>query len=74
MRLSRHARNRSRLYRIQSAEIELIVAGGRLIDFDARGNPRIAAVVADGREILVVVALDNPDLVITLMERGINES
>jgi Domain of unknown function (DUF4258) len=61
MRLSRHARNEMRLYRIAPEEVERTMTdpGGR--ELDDRGNARLVGEAADGRPILVVVAGDDPD-------------
>jgi len=67
--LTRHAANRCRLYRIALGEIERIVRTGKALEPDMRGNRRILGAAADGRELIIVVALDNPELVITLIER-----
>jgi hypothetical protein len=54
MRLSRHARNEMRLYRVSPEEIEATIAHPTARDLDDRGNPRLAGETADGRRILVV--------------------
>lgn len=69
MRFTRHARNRRRLYRVEIGEIERILRSGTELAPDERGNRRILGVIRHGRELIVVVALDNPGLVITLIER-----
>ncbi len=68
MRFTRHARQRLKLYRLTRDQAEAIAAGGVLTGRDARGNPRRTGAV-DARTIVVVIALDNPDLIITLYER-----
>ena len=68
MRFTHHARNRMRLYRIAPTQAARIARWGEDDGADARGNHfRVGWI--DGRLIRVVIALDNPDLVITLYER-----
>jgi hypothetical protein len=68
VRFTRHARQRLKLYRVTRDQAEVIAGSGALADPDARGNPRRTGAV-DARTIVVVIALDNPDLIITLYER-----
>lgn len=68
MRFTRHARQRLKLYRVTRDQAEVIAGSGALADPDARGNPRRTGAI-DSRTIVVVIALDNPDLIITLYER-----
>lgn len=68
MEFSRHAKRRLRLYEVTQAQAEAIVASGEDDGTDKDGNPRKIGLV-DGRWIRVVVALDDPDTVITLFER-----
>ena len=68
MRFTRHARQRLKLYRVTRDQAEAIAASGTLTGHDASGNPRRTGAV-DDRTIVVVIALDNPDLIITLYER-----
>lgn len=70
MRLSRHARNEMRLYGIASDDIEATVASPASREFDDRGNARLSGETSDGRPILVVVAHDDPDFVITVFLRS----
>ena len=70
MRLTRHARNRARLYALTHGEIYRVLTGGATLAPDRRGNPRRLGRARDGRQIVVVVALDNPELVITLIDRS----
>jgi hypothetical protein len=69
MRLSRHARNEMRLYRIRPEDIEATIAAPAARDVDDRGNARLTGATQDGRPILVVVARDDPDFVITVFLR-----
>ena len=68
MRFTRHARQRLKLYRVTREQAEAITASGALSEPDAKGNPRRTGVV-DACTIVVVIALDNPDLIITLYEQ-----
>jgi hypothetical protein len=54
-----------RLYRISQTDIATTIAEPSGTDRDERGNLRLAGETADGRPILVVVASDDPDFVIT---------
>jgi hypothetical protein len=57
-----------RLYRVTKTQAMVIARWGEEDGTDERGNSfRVGWV--DGRRIRVVIALDNPDLVITLYER-----
>jgi hypothetical protein len=70
MKLSRHARNEMRLYRISLQDVEATVANPAGRDLDERGNARLTGETEDGRPILVVVAGDDPNLVITVFVRS----
>ncbi len=70
MRLTRHAKNRLRLYSLNADEIDRLLTRGTALPPDENGNRRVLGTVADGREFMLVIALDNPDLVITLIERS----
>jgi len=70
VRLTRHAKNRLRLYSLSADEIDRLLISGTALPLDENGNRRVLGTVADGREFMLVIALDNPDLVITLIERS----
>ena len=70
MRLSRHARNEMRPYRIHPQDVEAAVTNPASQDRDDRGNARLTGETVDGRPILVVVARDDPDFVITVFLRS----
>ncbi len=59
-----------RLYRISPQDVEAAVTNPAQRDRDERGNARIAGETGDGRPILVVVARDDPDFVITVFLRS----
>lgn len=70
MRLSRHARNEMRLYGIDAADLQATIAKPVSRQLDERGNTRLGGTTRDGRPILVVVAGDDPDFVITVFLRS----
>lgn len=55
-----------RLYRISEQEVERVVTTSHGVARDAKGNARLAGRADDGREIVVIVAADDPELAITL--------
>ncbi len=59
-----------RLYRIASKDIEATMNEPVSRELDDRGNARLAGETADGRPILVVVAADDPDFVVTVFRRS----
>jgi hypothetical protein len=54
-----------RLYDISRFDIEAVISRPVLKDIDERGNPRLMGVGLNGRAIIVVIADDDPDFVIT---------
>lgn len=58
-------KNEMRLYDISPADIELAVLRPALKDIDEHDNPRFTGLDCGGRAIIVVVADDDPDFVIT---------
>ncbi|MGH2874231.1 MAG: DUF4258 domain-containing protein [Solirubrobacteraceae bacterium] len=70
MRLSRHARNEMRLYRISAEDVEAVVEAPTERALDERGNQRLGAERPGGRRILVIVAADDPEFVITVFLRS----
>jgi hypothetical protein len=67
MRLSRHAKNELRRLGATRQEVESVVRSPLGKDIEWRGNPRYLGVIA-GRLVRVVVAQDDPDVVITVYE------
>jgi hypothetical protein len=65
VRFSRHAKNEMRLYKITIADVESVVAAPNSTHRDVKGNPRLGGLDANGRAIIVVVADDDRDFVIT---------
>jgi len=70
MRISRHARNEMRLYSISPQDVQATVMKPARREVDDRGNARLTGETGDGRPILVVVARDDPDFVITVFLRS----
>jgi hypothetical protein len=68
MRLSRHAKNQARKYGIPESEIRRIVVFGYPVDHDSDGRPRYLGEV-HGLWVRVVVAVDAPDLIVTIHPR-----
>lgn len=54
-----------RLYGITRSDVEAVVAAPQMVGEDVRGNRRLTGPDANGRAIMVVVANDDPDFVIT---------
>jgi hypothetical protein len=69
-RLSRHARNEMRLYGIDRGDVEATISNPVHRELDIRSNTRLAGETGDGRPILVVVAGDDPEFVITVFLRS----
>ncbi len=65
MRLIRHARDEMRLYGIDAADVQAMIAKPVSRRLDERGNTRLDARARDGRPSLVVVAGDDLGFVIT---------
>jgi Domain of unknown function (DUF4258) len=65
VRFSRHAKNEMRLYEILSTDVESALANPSHAGVDDKGNLRIAGPDGGGRAIIVIVADDDPDFVIT---------
>lgn len=70
MRFTRHTRNEMRLYRVSKREAVRIAAKPMDTGLDRKGNARRAGLTDDGRKVVVVVARDDPELVITLFKRN----
>ena len=59
-----------RLYRISLQDVEAVLTDLSSQELDDRGNARLTGDAEDGRPILVVVARDDPDFVITTFLRS----
>jgi len=57
--------NEMRLYKVKAADVESVIAAPSATGRDVKGNPRLSGLDANGRAIIVVVADDDPDFVIT---------
>ncbi len=65
VRFSRHAKNRMRHYKILFSEVELAAAYPIRREVDEDGNPCLTGLGAGNRAIIVVLAKDDLDFVIT---------
>lgn len=68
MRYTLHAKNRLHGLRMSDADVERIVAMPLFADTDEEGRPRFVG-EARGVRVRVVIALDEPDLVVTIHPR-----
>jgi hypothetical protein len=68
VRFTRKAKNGLRRVKGTAAEAESVVGNSLGKDFDRRGNPRYRGFIA-GEHCRVVVALDDPELIISIHER-----
>jgi len=68
VRLTRHAKNNLRHLRATVADVERVIADAEEIDSDQYGKLRYIGEIR-GVRVRVVVALDEPDLVVTIHER-----
>lgn len=67
---ARHARRRIRLYGIEPAQVEAVVAGPEHSDIDADSGRRRLWARVEGRTIRVVLAADDPNVVVTAFPEG----
>jgi hypothetical protein len=68
VRFKRHAKNGLRRVKGTAEEAESVVGNKFGKDFDPKGNPRYRGYIA-GKRCRVVVALDDPDLIISIHHR-----
>jgi hypothetical protein len=68
MRLSRHAKNQARRYGWTETEVKRIVASTAPRDEDDQRRPRYIGEIR-GQIVRVVVAVDVPDLIVTIHPR-----
>jgi hypothetical protein len=68
VRLTRHAKNRLRRLGIPRSEVERLVRDSHFVGRDETGKPQYQGVVRDVK-IRLVVAVDEPDLIVTIHER-----
>jgi hypothetical protein len=68
MRLTRHAKNELRSLQATVSDIEQVIANPVRVDRDADQRPRYTGYIR-GTRVRVVLALDEPDLVVTIHKR-----
>lgn len=68
MRLSRHAKNQARSLRLSVADVESVIQRPMRIDRDRHGKPRYTGVIR-GVRVRAVVAVDEPDVIVTIHKR-----
>lgn len=68
MRFTRHAKNEARRLRADVADAEAVIAQPVRVDRDRFGKPRYTGYIR-GVRVRIVVALDEPDLIVTIHER-----
>jgi len=70
MRLTRHARNYLRSAAVTLGDVEQVIDKPDFFDRDDEGRPRYTGEV-QGVRLRIVVALDEPDLIVTIHDRRI---
>jgi len=70
MRLTRHAKNYLRNAAATLSDVEQVIERPAFFDRDDEGRPRCTGEVR-GVRLRVVVALDEPDLIVTIHDRRI---
>jgi hypothetical protein len=68
VRFTHHAKNKLRKIKGSVQEAESVAANQFEKDLDQDGNPRYRGFI-NGKRCVVVVALDEPDVIITVFER-----
>ena len=68
MRLSRHAKNELRRLEATIADVERVIDDPIRVDQDATGKPRFVGYIK-GIRVRVILALDEPDFVVTIHKR-----
>jgi hypothetical protein len=68
MRLTRHAKNELRNLQATVSDIEQVIENPVRVDRDADRRPRYTGYIR-GTRVRVVLALDEPDLVVTIHKR-----
>jgi len=66
--LTRHAKNELRSLKATVGEAEAAIAMAIFVDRDADGKPRYTGYIR-GVRVRIVVALDEPDLIVTIHKR-----
>jgi hypothetical protein len=65
VRFSRHAKNEMRLYKISPADVRAATSAPTAVAANDRGNRRLTGPDTNGRAIIVVIADDDLNFVIT---------
>jgi hypothetical protein len=68
VRFTRHAKNECRLYNVDLGDAEAVIARPIRIGRDEDGKPLYEGMVR-GKVMRVIVALDEPDLIVTIYPR-----
>jgi uncharacterized protein DUF4258 len=68
VRFSRHAKNRAREIGATVADVERLIADPLHIDLGPNGKWRYVGLIR-GERVRVVIALDEPDLIVTIHRR-----
>jgi mRNA-degrading endonuclease RelE of RelBE toxin-antitoxin system len=68
MRLTRHAKNYLRRLGASVEDVERVIREPLHFDLDRKGKPRYTGRI-QGVRVRVVVALDEPDLIVTIHDR-----
>jgi hypothetical protein len=68
VRLTRHAKNRARGLGIIPSDAEAVIREPEGTDRDEVGKPRYYGLIGN-RNVCIVVALDEPDLIVTIYDR-----
>jgi hypothetical protein len=68
MRFSRHAKNWARRFKVNVDEAEAVIAHPLSTGSDDDGKPQYIGYIR-GIRVRIVVALDDPDLIVTIHER-----
>lgn len=68
LEFTHHAKNGMRRVGLSEVEVESLVRGNMPYDHDQSGRPRYV-VIAKGVQVRIVLAVDKPNLVVTLHER-----
>jgi hypothetical protein len=68
VRLTQHAKNYLRRLGATVADVECVIAEPETVDFDEYGKPRYIGEI-EGVRVRVVLALDEPDLIVTIHDR-----
>jgi mRNA-degrading endonuclease RelE of RelBE toxin-antitoxin system len=68
MRLSRHAKNRARQLKATIGDVEAVLAEPIRVEVEQDGKPCYIGYI-HGVRVRVILALDEPDLIVTIHER-----